>query len=151
MRTKAKTKPETKRAGRPEATLRWTANLASAEFGKDRATITKMIRAASELPGKDGKYSTAQIVRALFEVGGTLSESQRNLNEARRRQVELQMEVTRKTRIPIEDAAEIFNLFFSNLAGLLRATRDKTMTEAAINEFLSDARGLCAQLCPHKL
>ena len=150
MRTKPKIRL-TKRAGRPAATLRWTANLASAEFGRDRATITKMLRAASELPGKDGKYSTAQIVRALFEIGGTLAESQRNLNEARRRQVELQMEVTRKTRIPIEDAAEIFNLVFSHMVGLLRATRDKIMTEEAINDFLSDARGFCTQFSPPKL
>lgn len=49
--------------------LRWTIDLASAEFGYDRKTLAKRITAASIVPGTDGKFSTSEICRAVFSDG----------------------------------------------------------------------------------
>ena len=46
--------------------LRWTLETASREFGPDHKTLRRRLIAADELPGEDGKYSTAQIVGVIF-------------------------------------------------------------------------------------
>lgn len=46
--------------------LRWTIETASREFGPDHKTLRRRLIAAEELPGEDGKYSTAQIVGVIF-------------------------------------------------------------------------------------
>lgn len=45
--------------------IRWTISQAESEFGQARRTITKRCKAASIVPGADGKFSTADIFRAL--------------------------------------------------------------------------------------
>ena len=46
--------------------IRWTVELAASEFGRDRKTVTKRLKAAGVLPGNDDRYSTAQIVASIF-------------------------------------------------------------------------------------
>jgi hypothetical protein len=46
--------------------LRWTIETASREFGPDHKTLRRRLVAADQLPGEDGKYSTAQIVGVIF-------------------------------------------------------------------------------------
>ena len=60
-----------RRVGRPEQGVRWTVHFASSEFGRDRETLSKLLRAQSIIPGEDGCYSTLQIVRAFYQSGGT--------------------------------------------------------------------------------
>ena len=46
--------------------VRWTRTHAAAEFNLDAATLSKRLLAASIAPGEDGRFSTKQIVGAVF-------------------------------------------------------------------------------------
>jgi hypothetical protein len=45
--------------------IRWTIELAASEFGVDRKTVTKGLKALDIEAGADGKYSTADIDKAI--------------------------------------------------------------------------------------
>jgi hypothetical protein len=49
-----------------EVPARWSINRASQEFNIDRRTLAKSLRADSQTPGQDEKYSTRQICSAVF-------------------------------------------------------------------------------------
>lgn len=67
------------RAGHRVTTLRWSVSLAAGEFNFDHGTILKRLKAASQLPGDDGFYSTAQIALAVY--GDLAGERLRKLRE----------------------------------------------------------------------
>lgn len=47
-------------------TIRWSFEMAGAEFGMDRRVVATRAKTAGIEPGKDGKYSTFDIARAIF-------------------------------------------------------------------------------------
>ena len=56
--------------GRSVAALtRWTLEVASAEFGIARNTLSKRLKSSGVLPGPDQKFSTGDICRAVFTDG----------------------------------------------------------------------------------
>lgn len=72
---------------RPEP-YRWTVEKAATEFGIDRRTLTKRLRQESIEPGKDGKYSTADIASTIY---GDLEGERTLLTKAQRRREEIKL------------------------------------------------------------
>jgi ABC-type phosphate transport system substrate-binding protein len=56
------------------------------------------------------------------------------------------MQITRGERIPIEDALAAMKLVFGSIAGILKANRNKTLTEPQINEIFDQMRTTARQL-----
>lgn len=55
-------------------------------------------------------------------------------------QLELANQITRKTRVPIDDVLSVADEAFGAIAGALKANRDKVLTEAKINEIFRQLR-----------
>jgi phage terminase Nu1 subunit (DNA packaging protein) len=55
-------------------------------------------------------------------------------------QIELQNQITRKERIPIDDILSVADEVFQAIAGALKANRDKVLTEAKINQIFGQLR-----------
>lgn len=120
---------------KPEEALRWNLQLASREFGTNRETLERRRRAQSIEPGEDGCYSTAQIVAMVF--GQTKVEADTQLAITRKAEIELGMEVTRKERLPILDHREILSTAFSNVRGIIMASR---LEDQAKDDILTELR-----------
>ena len=111
---------------------------------KNRATVA---RAAQELPYEEGEdggkyYDPHLLFQALYVgVGGpSYSEAHRLLTIKRTEQVELQNQLTRKERIPIEDVSATANEVFMAIAGTIKANQGKVLTESLINDMFSTLR-----------
>lgn len=57
----------TSTAGRKFEPIRWTLERASREFGLDKKTLSGRVKRQGELPGEDGRWSTQQMVRAIYD------------------------------------------------------------------------------------
>jgi hypothetical protein len=75
-------------------TIRWTIEFAASEFDKPRERISLALKNAEERAGKDGKFSTRQIVEALFPSVAL----EREARAARHRQQIDQAEMTKLER-----------------------------------------------------
>lgn len=127
---------KTRSKGRPETTIRWTVHLAATEFGRDRETLTKLLRAQSILPGDDGKYSTLQIVKALYHSGGTESESRRLLNVAKTERLQMEMQKLRERWIPVEDAQWFFKQCFAGMNAILKRNWQRLLTQELADQLV---------------
>jgi phage terminase Nu1 subunit (DNA packaging protein) len=79
--------------------IRWTLEQAAGEFGIDRDTLAKRLRAASEESGEDRRYATAQIVVAIY---GDL-DREKTRNEAAKADInEMKRDLDRKRLVPTE-------------------------------------------------
>ncbi len=117
--------------------------------GKRRDTV---VRALDGLTFEDGpkgaklygsKLALEKIYHAPTEDGGefiSAAEAQRQLTIARREQITLEMECTRKERIPLEVTNEVNERAFSNVAGLLKAHEGKPLDQTLIGDILSELR-----------
>ena len=75
----------------PIAALRWSVERAGIEFGMSSATLRKSLAKNSAVPDRDGLFSTAQLVAAIY--GGLYLERLRT-QRARAQQLELQNAIT---------------------------------------------------------
>lgn len=75
------------------------------------------------------------------------AEASRQLTIARRQQIDLEMEVTRKERIPLDVIEAKNETVFSNVAGLLKAHLDKPLTAALTADIFTELRNI--QLATH--
>jgi hypothetical protein len=76
-----------------KALIRWTVQRDSVEFGMHRDTLSKYLRREGIRPGPDGKYSTQEIVRAVY--GDLRTEHTR---ETRARADRLELELAKERR-----------------------------------------------------
>lgn len=58
--------PKKKGFGRQLERMRWTVPKAASEFGVNTNTLTRYIKAAGILAGKDGKFSTLDVAEAIY-------------------------------------------------------------------------------------
>jgi hypothetical protein len=123
--------------------------------GKTRATVTKSMDGLTFQPGpKSGKlYDSKLALAKLYGVAGedgtgsvTAQEASRLLTIARRQQIDLEMEVTRGDRWPKEDVENIHEQSLSNVAGLLKAHEEKTLTPELIRDIFTELREVPAKL-----
>lgn len=127
--------------------------------GKTRATVMRKIQ---DLPFEDGPkqaklYDSGAAMEAIYGRGvetgvegeGTFisnSEAQRLLTIARKKEIEQNMEVTSKERIPLEDVEEINNGAFENICGALKANVGKELSDDLLADMLAQLRGVGAAL-----
>src|SRR5438477_12663170 len=100
--------------------VRWSVERAASEFQLDRKTLTKRIRAGDINPGTDGKFSTEQICAAVF--GDYRREQLREIRE-RANKLELENQVTRMERIPVEDVLQVNNECDLAIRGIILASK----------------------------
>jgi hypothetical protein len=74
------------------------------------------------------------------------AEAQRLLTVKRGEQIDLQNEVLRKERIPIETAEQVNDRVFSNVAGLLKGHIGKQLDETLIGDIFTELRNVGAAL-----
>jgi hypothetical protein len=65
---------------------------------------------------------------------------------AEREKIDLENQITRSEMIPIEDALAATSLVFGAISGILKANRNKMLTEAQINEIFDQMRTTARQL-----
>ena len=81
--------------------IRWNRLDAAAEFGIDRDTLSRRLRAAGIAPGEDKRFSTKEILAALF---GDL-EKEKTRNEAAKADLtEMKRDLDERQFIPAEAA-----------------------------------------------
>ena len=122
--------------GRPEKTVRWTVEHAATEFGPDRRTLAKRLRDAGVVKGADGKYSTQDICRAIYEAESARDAKDRQHTELLR----VQTENARRERIPIGLVEALWDAAIQGTAAALKAHKNKNLTPAKINEILGTLR-----------
>ena len=117
----------------------------------DRETIRKKVSTLIPVPGpRNAKlYESDKAIPLCLGLGGPsdgeyvdMAEAQRLLTVKRGEQIDLEMEVTRKERIPLDVIEEVNDRAFSNVAGMLKAHEGKTLTAAAIGDMLTELRSV---------
>ena len=103
----------TGKVGRPAKVVRWSVDLAAKEFGSDRRTISKALGNAGIPPGEDGKWSTRDIVSAIF---GDREAAELRVTVAKAEQLE------RRNRVAAGELVEVAAVirFNEELAAALR-------------------------------
>ena len=94
-----------------------------------------------------GKLNRVQALEAVF-IGTvetkdgriTTPEAVRQLTVEKALQVRLQNEITRKERIPIEDALDVTNRVFQSIAATIKSRLNKVMDLDTINELFAELR-----------
>ena len=122
--------------------------------GKTRATIRKRLADTPREKGPhkarlyESKVALEILCRGGEESGETLSlhEEQRLLTKARREEIELNMQVVRKERIPLEDCIEIDDRVLSNVAGILKSRLGKLFDDATLQDLFAELRGIGERL-----
>jgi hypothetical protein len=116
--------------------IRWTVELAASEFQIDRRTLAKRIRAGDIRPGTDGKFSTEQVCAAVF--GDYRREQLREMRE-RADKLELENQVTRRERIPLDVVMAVNTEVEQAIAGIIKASK---LPIAAVNEIFDQLRDI---------
>jgi hypothetical protein len=100
-----------------------------------------------------GKLNRVQALEAVFigtvetkEGRITTAEAVRQLTIEKALQVRLQNEITRKERIPIEDALDVTNRVFQSIAATIKSRLNKVMDLDTINELFAELRDGSARL-----
>lgn len=65
---------------------------------------------------------------------------------AETQQIDLDMEITRGQRIPLEDVSEVTNRVFQSIAGTLKANLNQLLTIEKINQIFAELRGGCEEV-----
>ena len=119
--------------------------------GKHPATIQKRI---TNLHPDRGKYDSADALEAIYCGGFTTEEGKfistpeavRQLTIAKKAEIDLEMEIKRGDRIPIEDCLAVDNQVFQAIAGTIKANRGKRLDEEITNEIFEGIRDWSTRL-----
>jgi len=116
-------------------------------------TSTKTVRSRLiDLPHKPGPrnaklYESHIALGVLYGVGAeykkgivTPQEAARQLTLARTKEIDLNMEVTRRERIPLEDVEEHNEAVLQNVAGIFKASEGRKLTPELIQEIFAELR-----------
>ena len=76
----------------------------------------------------------------------TTEQAQKELAIARKQQIDLQNEVLRKERVPLETLEQINEEAFANVAAMLKAQTGKTLTEELVNDIYGQFRDIAAKV-----
>ena len=121
----------------------------SAITGKTRQTVGKKLDGLPFTDGAKGAklYDTKTALERIYgcstEDGSefiTAAEAQRQLTIARRQQIDLEMEVTRKERIPLDVIEAVNDRKFRNVAGLLKAHTGKVLDVELLDDIFAELR-----------
>ena len=119
--------------------------------GKHQATVRKRI--ANLIPDAKGKYDSTVALEAIYcglaDANGQkigTPEAVRLLTIARKEEIDLDMEIKRGERIPIEDCLAIDNQVFQSIAGTIKANSGKRLDESVTNELFDSLREWAGRL-----
>ncbi len=127
--------PDSGTRGRPSKETRWTIEHAATEFGIDRRTLAKRLRSGSIESGKDGKYSTLDICKAVFG-----DDPRNEVAREQARNFRLKNDALARERIPIGDIDAVWDPVLQNTAACLKEHKGKVLTEELINEIFTRLR-----------
>lgn len=125
---------------RKHAPFRWTIEMASSEFGLAHKTMGSRIKAASIEPGTDGRYSTAQIVAAIY--GDAESEKLRKLRHEANL-LEIEEKERRNQLLPTDDVISVWSDYLVVMTQKIRSWND--VAENRKRDLLQDLRELKAE------
>lgn len=122
-------------------------------LGMTRETVDRKVSNMAHKDGPKGAmlYPSDVALRVCLgvnEVGEdgeapiTLPEAQRLLTLAKKEQTDLQNEVLRKERVPLEDIEEANERVLSNVAGLIKAHVGKPLDEALVSDIFAELRNM---------
>jgi phage terminase Nu1 subunit (DNA packaging protein) len=114
--------------------LRWTLEKAAMNFGIHRSTLTKKLRVGDTEPGPDGKFSTQQIVAAIYNDSN--SERTRLYREQGDR-LALENAKSRSEQIDVESVWKTYEGIFSAMRKTILAS---PLTDAEKAEALAQLR-----------
>lgn len=121
----------------------------SALTSKTRETVGKALRNIRSEPGpNNAKFYPSDValerVYGVFEKGDAVSlvDAQRQLAVARRQEIEVNIEISRKERIPLEDVNEVNEEALMNVAGVLKAHVGRVLTMESVNDMFTELRGV---------
>lgn len=103
------------------AGIRWTVNAAASEFSHDRRTIRRRLSAAGEQAGPDGKFSTQQICRAVFN---NLELERTRLTRAQADIAEVQCDELLRNWLPRDGVIKVWNATLEILRGVISSRSD---------------------------
>lgn len=120
-------------------------------IGKKLAGVPYTLGGGDQRPGKfyDSKVALEVLYLGRRADGGdeeqpgrpvTIQEAARDLSIARKKEIDLKMEVLRKERIPIEVLSEINEGVFLNIAAMLKTHEGKTLTPELLNDIFAEGR-----------
>jgi hypothetical protein len=123
-------------------------------LGVQRETVRKRVANLVPVDGpKQAKlYDSEKAIRAILglnENGETVidyNEAQKRLAIAKTKDCELDMEIKRKERIPIDVCEIIFDEALRIVPAILLANKGKELTEAIIDEILAGMREAWAKI-----
>ena len=123
-----------------------SANWLSRHTGKDWRTIKKRIDKLSH--DNRGRVDCASALESIYCGNGSngngefiaTPEAIRQLTIAKKQEIDLEMEIKRKERIPIEDCLSVDNEILQSIAAALKAKRNTLLPESLINELFESMR-----------
>ena len=120
--------------------------------GKMRETIGDRLHGLPHTLTNGHKLYDTQAALELIYIGKTgddggitEAESRRRLNIAKTRSLELDDEIKRKTRIPIDLILDLYAASYGQIVAIIKGQHDKLMTLDAINECFAALRGIEVQ------
>lgn len=121
--------------------IRWNRLDAAAEFGIDRDTLSRRLRAAGIAPGEDKRFSTKEILAALF---GDL-EKEKTRNEAAKADLhEMKRDLDASRLIPAEVARASMHKLTGGIMVVISASPLTAKQQAAIAGNLDRLNNLFA-------
>lgn len=128
--------------------------------GRKRETIAARLVGMQPEPGRRRAklYDSTKAIPIIYGIaaddGGKLKissmEAGAELNIKKREQIELDMEIKRKERIPLEDVAEANNELIGEAAVILRSLEGKTLTASLLADVMEKFRALGGKLVEKK-
>lgn len=111
--------------------------------GATREFVTKRL---SKIPftwadnGKTKSYNAREALRAFYlgEDGAVTTREALEIKKAQH--IDLQMEVTRGKRIPLDDIRELNDEVFQNIAGILKGALNKVFTSDRLEDCMAELR-----------
>ncbi len=117
--------------------------------GKMRETIGDRLHGLPHILTNGHKLYDTQPALELIYIGKsgddggiTEAESRRRLNIAKTRSLELDDEIKRKTRIPIDLILDLYGATYGQIVAIIKAHHNRLMSLDAINECFAALRGI---------
>ena len=114
--------------------IRWTIEKAATEFGVNRGTLTKKLRTNETEPAEDGKFSTKQIVSAIYD------DSQSERTRLYREQADRLAIANAKSRSEQVDAETVFKAYEGVFIAIRQTILASNLGDAEKSELLANLR-----------
>lgn len=108
-----------------------------------RETIVKRTAGLkSRMEGTNRLFNAKEALHRLFVGKDGGMTPQDRLAEKKTEQIDLEMEVKRRERVPVEDVEEHQDEVFQNMAGVIKAHEGKLLSPDLVQELFSEMRRL---------